>query len=211
MPEPAPLHVHVDASDAPTGLLVLVHGFGHTEHHSAIAGRLIDPERRYTVVAPRGPIHLPTRKTAAWMLPRRRRPEQFATSLVHLDALIEEQCRHHGVGRDQVVLAGFSQGGILAVALGALAGRRPPAGLVVWCGTVPVDRGVEVDLGRLAGVPVLWQMATDDDVIPIAIERAGAQQLDAAGAVVTAREYPARHEVSLDMLVDARVWLAALR
>jgi predicted esterase len=81
---------------------------------------------------------------------------------------------------------------------------------VVWCGTVPTDRGIEFDIGRLAGVPVLWQMATDDEVIPIDVVRAGAERLDAAGAMVTAREYPARHEVSLDMLNDARDWLARL-
>jgi phospholipase/carboxylesterase len=208
VPEPLPLQVHIDASDAPTGLLVLVHGFAHTEHHTAVAGRLIDPERRFTVVAPRGPIHLPTRKTAAWVLPRRRRPEQFGASLLQLDAFVEAQCREHGIGRDRVVLGGFSQGAILSVALAAMAGRPLPLGLIVWCGTVPVDRGVEVDLGRLAGVPVLWQMATHDEVISLEVVRAGAEQLRAVGAAIDAREYDARHEVSLDMLNDARDWLA---
>src|SRR5687767_1062754 len=117
MPEPAPLQAHVDVSDGATGLLVLIHGFGHTELHTGVQGRLIDPTRRFTVVAPRGPITMPSRTAAAWVLPRRRRPEQFGASLLQLDALVTEQCAEHGFDRERVVIGGFSQGAILALAL----------------------------------------------------------------------------------------------
>ena len=214
MVEHPPLPAHVEAADgpgAPAGLLVLVHGFGHSETYMGVAGRLIDPERRFVVAAPQGPILLPTSKRRAWVLPKRKRPEQFAISLRQLDAFVDAQCREHGVPRDHVVLGGFSQGAILAVALAALPGRPVPAGLISGCGTVPFDRGVDVDLGRLRDVPVLCQIATEDEVISPDVVRRGAQELRDHGAVVTAREYHARHEVTLDMLVDARAWLADLR
>jgi phospholipase/carboxylesterase len=204
------LTAHVEPADGEAaGLLVLVHGFGHSETHMAIAGRLIDPGRRFVLAAPRGPIELPTSKARAWVLPRRRRPEQFGVSLRHLDEFVETQCDAHGVDRARVVLGGFSQGAILALSLAALPGRPVPAGVISWCGTVPFDRGVDVDLSRLAGVPVLYHAATADEVISLDIVRAGADELRAHGAVVESREFDGRHEVTLDMLNVARTWLAA--
>jgi phospholipase/carboxylesterase len=205
------LSAHVEAADGdPAGLLVLVHGFGHSETYMAIAGRLIDPARRFVLAAPRGPIELPTSKARAWVLPRRRRPEQFGVSLRHLDTFVDAQCEAHGLDRARVVLGGFSQGAILALALAAHPGRPVPAGVISWCGTVPFDRGVDVDLSRLAGVPVLYHAATADEVISLGIVRAGADELRANGAVLDAREFDARHEVTLDMLNHARTWLAGL-
>lgn len=210
MPEPPPLRAHVDAVERPVGLLVLVHGFGHNETYTAIQGRLVDPHRRFTVVAPRGPLDLRTRGAAAWVLPRRQRPEQFPTAVLQLDALISGLCAEHGIDRSAVVLGGFSQGAILALALAAQPGRPVPAGLIMWCGTIPVNRGTEVDLARLAGVPVRYDIAARDEVISPDIVRAGADELRAAGAVVTVAEHDAPHEVTLDMLVGTRGWLAEL-
>jgi predicted esterase len=204
------LHAHIEAADAASGLLVLVHGFGHSETYMGVAGRLIDPARRFVVSAPQGPILLPTSRRRAWVLPKRQRPEQFGESLRQVASFVDAQCAVHRIAPEHVVLGGFSQGAILALALAARPGRPRPAGVLSWCGTVPFDRGVEVDLDRLAGVPVLCQIATEDDVIPVDVVRAGAQALRDAGADVLAREYAAPHEVTLDMLIDARTWLAGV-
>jgi phospholipase/carboxylesterase len=204
------LHAHIEASDGASGLLVLVHGFGHSETYMGVAGRLIDPARRFVVSAPQGPILLPTSRRRAWVLPKRQRPEQFGESVRQVAAFVDAQCAAHGIAPANVVLGGFSQGAILALAVAAQPGRPRPAAVLSWCGTVPFDRGVEVDLHRLAGVPVLCQIATDDEVIPVDVVRAGAQALRDAGAEVLVHEYAAPHEVTLDMLIDARVWLAGV-
>src|SRR5215217_4026281 len=154
MSERPPLPAHVEAADGhPAGLLVLVHGFGHSETYMGVAGRLIDPARRFAVAAPQGPILLPTSRRRAWVLPKRKLPEQFAISLRQLDVFVDAQCAAHGVAREQVVLGGFSQGAILAMSLAALPGRPIPAAVISWCGVLPLDRGVDVDLARLRGVP----------------------------------------------------------
>jgi phospholipase/carboxylesterase len=207
----SPLTAHVEPADGdPVGLLVLVHGFGHSETYMGVAGRLIDPQRRFVVAAPQGPILLPTSKRRAWVLPKRKLPEQFAVSLRELDVFVDAQCAAHGVERERVVLGGFSQGAILALALATWPSRPVPAAVISWCGVLPLDRGVDVDVARLHGVPVLCQLATRDEVISVGAVRAATQELRDVGAVVTAREYDARHEVTLDMLVDARAWLAGL-
>jgi predicted esterase len=74
---------------------------------------------------------------------------------------------------------------------------------------VPLDRGVEIDLGRLAGVPVLFQVGVHDTVIPIEALRASASALGSCGADLTARDYDAGHEVTIEMLADTRAWLAS--
>jgi predicted esterase len=212
MSERPPLPAHVEAAGpaGATGLLVLVHGFGHSETYMGVAGRLIDPHRHYAVAAPQGPILLPTSRRRAWVLPKRKLPEQFAVSLRQLDAFVDAQCVAHGVPRERVVLGGFSQGAVLALALATFPDRPIPAAVISWCGVLPWDRGVDVDIERLRGVPVLCQVATRDEVISVDAVRRSAQELRDVGAIVTAAEYDALHEVTLDMLVDARAWLADL-
>jgi phospholipase/carboxylesterase len=199
----------VPASGASSPLLLLVHGYGSSELHMATLGRLVDPRSRFTILAPRGPIELPHRNGAAWALPRRRVPEQFGQSLARLDAELDAQCEARGARREDVVVGGFSQGAILALALAVSPGRPVPAGVLSWCGTLPFDRGIDVDLSRLAGVPVLFQVGVRDDVIPVEAMRRSANELRACGASLTAREYEGLgHDVSLELLVDARRWLA---
>jgi phospholipase/carboxylesterase len=200
------IHV-VDGRGPTTQLLFLVHGYGRTELHMAAYAALIDPAGRFTVVAPRGPIELPKRNGAGWALPRRRVPEQFAQALEQLDDLLDEQCAARGIGRDAVVVGGFSQGASLAFALALRAGRAPVGGVVAWCGPLPFDRGVDLDLGLLAGVPVLYQIGVHDDVIPLDALRRTTRELEASAAALTAFEYENGHDVSLDLLLDARAWL----
>ena len=175
------------------------------------AARHIDPDGRFALAAPRGPISLRTSGARAWMLPRRRRPEQFGQSLLLLDAFVAEQCRAFGIGRERVVLGGFSQGASVALGLAALRGRPVPAGVISWCGLVPGGFDVDLDLSRLEGVPVLCLLASDDEMISIDRTRASADQLRRVGAVVSSREYPGRHEITDEMLDDTREWLADIR
>lgn len=196
------------AADATPRLLFLVHGYGSSELEIAALGALADPARRFTIVAPQGPIAVPKRNGRGWVLPRRRRPEQFAQSLATLDRILEFECARRGISRRDIVVGGFSQGAILALALAALPGRDAPGAVISWSGTWPLDRGVDVDIAQLAGVPVLFLSGVDDEVIPIELMRASAKALDEAGARLCTREYDSGHDVSVEMLADTRDWLA---
>ena len=83
------------------------------------------------------------------------------------------------------------------------------SGVVSWCGSLPVNRGTPTDLDRLAGLPVLWQSAARDEVIPVAYAREAADTVAAHGAALDRHEYDTTHAVSVELLGDARCWLAA--
>ena len=187
---------------------MLVHGYSYHPEEMLAYGTVIDPERRFVVVAPRGPIDLPN-GAAAWALPKNREPPQFPKAANLLDATLDAACARYEVPRERALVGGFSQGAILAFTLALDPGRVRPAGVVSWCGSLPVNRGTPTDHARFAGLPVLWQTATRDEVIPVEHSRAGAAMVAEHGGVLEQHEYDTTHAVSVELLADARRWLAA--
>lgn len=88
-----------------------------------------------------------------------------------------EAAREAGVGRDQVVVAGYSAGGITAATLAAEAPTPALAGAVSLAGAA-------VDPARLSATtpPLLFVHGTADDVVPIALARASCDAATEAGA-----------------------------
>ncbi len=188
-------------------VVVLVHGYGFHAEEMLAFGTLVDPDRRFVVVAPRGPIDLPN-GAAAWMLPGRKVPEQYPEAVALVDATVDHACDRFGVERSAVLVGGFSQGAMVAFGVALLAGRARVGGVINWCGALPLGRGT-VAFDGLAGLDVLWQTATRDEVIPPAHTAEALAVALAHGAVVEAHEYDTTHAVSLELLADARRWLAA--
>ena len=206
----APLRCRVRkaAPGEPPRVLLLVHGYGYHPEEMLAYGTVVDPDRRFIVVAPRGPIELPN-GAAAWALPKNREPAQFPTAARLLDETLARACVRYGVDRGATVVGGFSQGAILAFTLALDPARDRPAAVVNWCGGLPVGRGTPVDLDRLAGLPVLWQLAVRDEVVAPEHSRAGAANAAAHGAALAYHEYDTAHAVSVELLADTRQWLAA--
>lgn len=193
------------APGAPPRLLLLVHGYGlHAEEMLAF-GSLADPERRFVIVAPRGPIDLPN-GAAAWMLPGRKVPEHYPEAVALVDAVLDQACDRYGVSRSAAVVGGFSQGAMVAFGVALLPGRARVGAVVNWCGALPVGRGAMAVEG-LDGLDVLWQTATRDEVIPPSHTAETLALARAQGAVLEAHEYDTTHAVSLELLADTREWL----
>lgn len=192
----------------PPNLLLLVHGYSYHPEEMLAYGTVVDPDRRFVLVAPRGPIDLPN-GAAAWALPKNKVPPQFAEASAALAATLDAACARYEVPRERAIVGGFSQGAILAFTLALDPAQVRPAGVVNWCGGLPVNRGTHVDLDRLAGLPVLWQRAARDEVIPVAHSAEQCATVAEHGAALEAHEYDSTHAVSVELLADARRWLAA--
>ena len=188
-------------------VLFLVHGYSYHPEEMLAYGTVIDPDRRFVIVAPRGPIDL-SNGAAAWALPKNREPPQFPEAARLLDATLDRTAERYDVARADIVVGGFSQGAILSFTLALDPSHERPAAVLSWCGGLPLGRSVAVDVGQLRGLRVLWQMAANDEVVPIDYSRAGAVTLIENGADVSVHEYAARHAVTVEMLADARTWLA---
>ena len=195
----------------PEGLLVLLHGRGADEHDLYPLLDYLDPERRLLGVTPRGPLRLPP-GGAHWYAVREigyPDPETFldtyARAAAWLDSLVDET----GVVHARTVLGGFSQGAVMAFALGLGAGRGRPAGIVGLSGFVPTVPGFELDLAP-ALPPVAIGHGALDPIIAADWSRRAAALLEDAGAEVLYRESPTMgHSIDPRFLGELAAWVRA--
>jgi phospholipase/carboxylesterase len=124
-----------------------------------------------------------------------------------LDDLLDKACAEHGFDRAQAIVAGFSQGCALTLALGLRRSDRPrPAGLLAMSGFLPQRDELEYDFS--SAPPVFVQHGVADPTISVEHGRQGATRLAAEDVPVVYREYPMAHQVGQESLQDAMAWLA---
>jgi phospholipase/carboxylesterase len=198
------------ADGTPAGALVLLHGRGADEHDLFPLLDMLDPERRLLGATARGPLQLPP-GGAHWYAVRRigyPDPDTFHSTFPllagWLDGLLEEQ----GIGHDQLVLGGFSQGAVMSYALGLGEGRSAPAGIVGLSGFIPTVEGFAVDLADRAGLRVAVGHGSHDPVIGVEWGRDARDRLRDAGAAVTYAEHPGGHAIDPRFLGELPSWVA---
>jgi phospholipase/carboxylesterase len=186
------------------GALVLFHGRGADEHDLFPLLDVLDPDRRLHGYTPRGPLSLPPGGAHWYVVPRVGYPDtetfnaSYAQASEWLDSLPHER----------LILGGFSQGCVMALALG-LGGRRVrPLAIAGFSGFIPIVAGWQPDLDRPLP-PVALGHGTHDPVIGVSFGRAARDTLLAGGAEVLYKEYPLPHTLDEQFLVEVREWLEA--
>ena len=203
-------HVLRPAAAEPAGAIVLSHGRGTDEHDLLPLLDMLDPERRYLGVTPRGPLSLPPGGAHWYAVARIGYPdtETFHATYALVTAWLDAFLAEHGIPHERTVLGGFSQGAVMSYALGLGAGRPRPAGLIALSGFVPTVEGFDLALDGLEGFPVAIGHGTGDPVIGVEWGRDARERLAAAGAALTYREYPLPHMVDPGFLDELRrEWL----
>ena len=162
------------AAGEPEGALVLMHGRGADEHDLAPFLDLLDPKRRLVGVTPGGPLFLPPGGRHWYVVPRvgYPDPDSFRASYELLQRDVPELT---GVPWERTILGGFSQGTVMAYALGLGAGRPTPAGIVAMSGFIPTVEGWSADLDR-PGLPVWITHGRRDPVIGVEFAHARARR-----------------------------------
>ncbi len=127
-----------------------------------------------------------------------------------LMALVEAEIAN-GVAPDQIVLAGFSQGGAVVMHAG-LRYTEPLAGLMLLSTYLPLPSAFQAEVvdaksRQPTSVPVFGAHGTFDPVLPYALGRESANQVERAGYQVAWHEYPMAHGVCPDEIGDIREWL----
>lgn len=191
-------------------LLVLLHGWSAEQHHLAAYVPLIDPGERFTAVSPRAPHPVEGTDGASWYerTPDGPVAESFLAAVELVDGLIGDECAAMGITRDRCVVGGFSQGGFLALAVAARRDAPRYGGVWAMCCGLPEVDGLELDLTAGAGTPALIMVGERDAIITPDRGRAAAAALDEAGWIVELRGYDMAHSQTIEMMVDARAWLA---
>jgi predicted esterase len=198
--------------DGAQRLLFLLHGWSAEQHHLAAYVPLVDPDERFSAICPRALYDLPDGDGASWYDRTDDGPvsESFLATVDTLASFIDAEASAVGVPLDGCVVGGFSQGGFLALALAGREGAPRYAGVWAMCCAMPEVAGLDLEFGAGAGSPALIQVGERDQIITPDRGRAAAWALAAAGWDVTERGYDMAHSQRIEMMVDARDWLAAM-
>jgi predicted esterase len=175
---------------------------------------LVDPDERFTAIAPRGPIDMPDGDGAGWWTIDLNTFESdlshFMPSLEMLEALIVDEADKAGVPLERCVVGGFSQGGFLSLALAGKSGAPAYAGVWAICCGLPKVPGLDVDLSGGNGRPALFQWGTRDAFIGPDQPKEVIAALDGGGWDLRHHAYDMAHSQTIEMMVDAREWLGGL-
>ena len=193
-----------EAAGEPEGALVLFHGRGADEHDLVPLLDVLDPERRFVGITPRGPLSLPP-GGAHWYAVREIGYPDPSTFLPTYE-LVGRWLDGLGFPPARTILGGFSQGAVMSYALSLGRDRPRPRSVLALSGFVPTVEGFELDLE-----PPLPRYAIGhgalDPVIRVEWGRRGRALLEEAGAEVRYAEYPLPHAVNPGVLVEVRDWL----
>jgi len=115
-----------------------------------------------------------------------------------------------GIAARHIVLAGFSQGGVIAMQTG-LAYPRRLAGIMALSTYVALPGAIDSDAAKAnAQIPIFMAHGRFDPVIPITLGRQSKDLLVEAGYPVQWQEYPMQHSVHPDEIRDLGDWLKHL-
>jgi phospholipase/carboxylesterase len=210
MPEaPALEHRLRPVAGEPAGALVLFHGRGTSEHDLFPLLDALDPESALAGVTPRGPLTLPPGGAHWYVVARVGYPDPgtFHATFERATRFVDGLPERLGVPPGRTVLGGFSQGAVMAYALGLGQGQPRPAGILAMSGFVPVVDGFEIDPANAEALPVAITHGTLDPIISVAFGRDARDRLTAMGADVTYREARVDHTVDPAWLPELSAWV----
>jgi phospholipase/carboxylesterase len=126
---------------------------------------------------------------------------------------VVRECIAHEVARGipagRIVLAGFSQGGAIALQ----AGMRHPdalAGVMALSTYLPLRASLAQEASPAnRAIPILMCHGTQDAVVPMQMGEASRDVLTELGYAVDWRTYPMQHSVCMEEVNDISRWLQA--
>ncbi len=109
-----------------------------------------------------------------------------------IDLLIERE-QSLGIKSERIVLAGFSQGGAMALHTG-LRFPKPIAGIVALSGYLPLASTLENERTAVnQSTPIFMAHGTFDSIVPFSLAQLSQQKLEALGCAVHWHPYPMTH------------------
>lgn len=129
-------------------------------------------------------------------------------SAARVDALVERE-RGRGVAAQRIVIAGFSQGGAIALHA-ALRYPQRLGGIMALSTYLPLHESVAREASAAnRDLPILMCHGLHDPVLPYALGEQSRDFLAALGYSITWKPYPMQHEVCRDEIGDIAAWLTA--
>lgn len=210
--------IELETGPNPGAAVIWMHGLGADAHDFEPFVPMLDfgPIRPVRYVFPNAQVRPVTLNGGmamrAWydlLSMDRNAPEDEAgirDSASGLEALIDREVGR-GIASSQIVMAGFSQGGAMAL-FTALRCPQPLAGVLALSTYLPLAGAVfEERTDANAKLPIFMAHGELDDVVPINFARNSRKRLTQLGHEVEWREYPMPHSVSPEELLHIKAFL----
>ncbi len=211
--------IEITTGDAPRLAVLWLHGLGADGHDF----EPIVPELRLRFavrfVFPHAPVRPVTinggMQMRAWydILGFDRRAKEDAAGIRASAAAVAELVDREierGMPSDRIVLAGFSQGGAIALHT-ALRESRPLAGVLALSTYLPLAATLARERNAAnAAIPLFMAHGTDDPVLPLELAENSRRALEALDYAVDWHAYPMAHSVCMEEVGAIGAWLAAL-
>ncbi|MGH7354608.1 MAG: alpha/beta hydrolase [Candidatus Rokuibacteriota bacterium] len=217
----APLQaIELETGPRPAASVIWLHGLGADGHDfepivpeldlpPAPAVRFVFPHAPTMPVTPNGGMVM-----RAWYDvygldgPRREDEAGIRASQARVEALLARE-KARGVGAARIVLAGFSQGGAVALQTALRHGERL-AGVLALSTYLPLAAALPVEASPAnRDVPIFMAHGAHDPVIPLDRATRSRDRLTGLGYAVEWHEYPMPHAVCGEEIADVGAWLRA--
>jgi phospholipase/carboxylesterase len=199
-------------------LLLLLHGVGANERQMTAIAPAFDP--RFVVVSARSPLPLgrgPSGQEAfAWFHVTFTADgpaidsEEAAVGWAHVAHFADEAVDAYGADPSRVFVAGFSQGGIMALAALLTAPERFAGAAVMSGRLLPEVIPHAADDDALRGKHVLLVHGIEDQKLGVQLARWAREQLAEFPLAVDYHELPMGHGITPESLAVVTTWLSGL-
>jgi phospholipase/carboxylesterase len=212
--------VEIETAPAPQAAVIWLHGLGADGHdfEPIVPELRLPSSSAVRFVFPHAPMRSVT-INAGWVMRawydvreeagvRQEDAPGVRASQQDIEALIAREAAR-GVAPRQIVLAGFSQGGAMALHTGL---RHPErlAGIMALSCALPLADTVAAEASPTnREVPIFMAHGTQDPLIPLARGARARDLLRQLGYRVEWREYPMPHAVCPEEIRDISAWLRA--
>jgi phospholipase/carboxylesterase len=210
--------VEISTGPNPTVAVIWLHGLGADGHDfEPVVPQLMwpnAPDIRF--VFPHAPIRPVTLNNGmemrAWydivsLSAGRDHDQQGIAQSVNQAAALVDRERERGIAANRIVVAGFSQGGAIAVQL-AVRYPEPLAGLIALSTYMLLDHRLDRDrLEANAKLPVFFGHGSSDPMVPCRLGEDAADRLRGMGHPVEWHSYPMQHAVCPEEIADLSAWL----
>ena len=213
-------HLELNTGADPKGTIIWMHGLGaDCWDFVSIAKELGLPEdlplRFIFPQAPSRPITINNGQVMpGWydisMAELQRKPDEAGVrqSQASIDALIEREIGR-GVPADKIILAGFSQGGAIALQTG-LRYREALGGIMALSTYLTLEDSLAAEATAANNnIPIFMAHGTEDQVIPLTLAQSSRAKMAARDYKIEWHEYPMPHSVCIEEIEDIGVWIQA--
>ena len=213
-------HLELNTGADPKGTIIWMHGLGADcwDFVSIVKelGLPADlPLRFIFPQAPSRPITINNGQVMpGWydisMAELQRKPDEAGVrqSQAAIEELIAREIGR-GIAADKIILAGFSQGGAIALQTG-LRYREALGGIMALSTYLTLDDSLAAEATTAnANIPIFMAHGTEDQLIPLALAQSSRTKMAAQGYKIEWREYPMPHSVCMEEIEEIGVWIQA--